>query len=350
MKKYTYVILSVLLATFLVGGVYAKKMNDKKSDQVQKPNIEKSMAFVRDGKLYRGSTKNDVLPVLVDKNGEKEFHIAHTLHNKDMQLIKAWSKNDYNKGELILMKDDGSMKVITTIIDPLDVGVALSPDGKYVVMVNPAPEHKGFIIDLDGNVTEDLPSRVFGAVWNNAGTGIAYTKVSTTSCDKNGSNDIMDSDYCMEGLVFYDLESKEETQLTDSGEDYAPKFFSPDDTKLYFSSTRPYEEDSIIHVNSAWEIDLVTKEVERLTNKEYSPDVYYGVYQPGFGDNSLWFAENAVFTDFDGKIWKFDFSPTQKAPQLIFEGDNIRWKEKGKSIVAHTYHNGFDKWEDVPLE
>jgi len=353
MKKHVYYIIGIC-CTIILMGVFATKTYTKQPvfTNEQNPPTEKSMVFVRDGKLYRGAVKNNIPPVRVKGSEKKEYYLRHTLHDKGVQLFVAWPENNHSKGELVLIKDDGDMKVVKTIKKPINTSASLSPDGKYIAFLSGGPEYLGYVLDLEGDVVEELPDHVYGTVaWNNAGTGVAYTKVSIESCGKNGSvNDIMDSDFCIDGLAFYDLESQTETQLTDSGDDYGVVTFSPDDTKLYFQSTRPYAEDNVTHVNSVWFIDLDARGTERLTDKKYSDSVAM-MYEPGLnGSDLLWFADNVVYSVSDGKIWKFDFSSEQKASEFIMEGDTLRWKEKGKSIIAHTYRDGRDRWEEIPLE
>jgi Tol biopolymer transport system component len=350
MKKHVYYIVGISLVLFSVG-VFAAKMYTKPTvpNTEQNPSSEKSMAFVREGKLYRGSVRNDKAPVRVEGTEGKEYVLVHTNHDKGMQLFIAWSENDHGKGELVLMNDDGTKKVIKTLINPIKTDASLSPDGKYIAFAS-GYEYRGYIIDMDGAVVQELPEYMFSyIVWNNAGTGVAYTKVSTTSCGKNGeTNDIMDSEYCVDGLAFFDLESGEETLLTDSGEDYGVVNFSPDDTELYFQSTRAYDDNTIDHVNSVWVIDIATKETERLTNREYSDSV---AYEPGLNKKDvLWSVENTVYTVYEGKVWKFDFSPTLKAPEFIMEGDTLRWGDERNSIVAHTHRDGRDMWETIPTQ
>ena len=149
------------------------------------------------------------------------------------------------------------------------------------------------------------------------------------------------------GIAVHNLATGREDVITGSSHDFQPVGFSKDMTKLYFNSTRPFENtknEYENHVASLWVVDLSTKKVTRLTNLNEEL-VMKGVMVPTLDIRALWSSDKKTAissTDIESGIWKFEFNDdgTLLDAKKIASGTAPRWSELDNKIEISTKIGG----------
>jgi Tol biopolymer transport system component len=317
---------------------------------------DKILSYVEDGVLYQlptaaGATRASILVQ------DARVSVLHVNHDLNETLFMASPKNPKNpdytihgKGELWLLDEAGTARKVSSE-EPIDA--SLSPDGTQIAFVSDLAK-KVKILTRDGALIRTLPGRSWGTiVWSHDGKRVAYTKLASPPCEEG--RDIINSDLCKVGIALFDLESGTEAILTEDGNDYGPTAFSPDDSKLYISSGRPYVEWPEAHVVSDWMVDLATKQAKRLTNHFRGFEAQMD-YVPTLNKaDTLWSSDGSVaFSSraFSEGTWMFSFSPAGEIEDAkhIADGDSPRWLVRDSTAITHVIRNGKSAWQPVVLQ
>lgn len=227
------------------------------------------------------------------------------------------------------------------------VGGRLSTDGLSAVVWN--DQHEIIYVRNSGKSLQKIGVHGAAPMFSHDGSLISYQKLA----DETISGDRQDFFEHAYGIAVYDLKTGKEKMVTGGGvHDFAPVGFSNDLSKLYFNSTRPYDNSPQNHVASIWVVDLVLNRTERLTNSDEAAALN-GLTTPIIGDDAIWSSDRSIVISSDGKngVWIFTLSFDGKylTASRVAEGDSPRWTIPDQVIAIRANVAGKNHWKSVTI-
>lgn len=142
------------------------------------------------------------------------------------------------------------------------------------------------------------------------------------------------------GLHVLDLTTGKEDKLTNSWEDFDPRW-SDDGTQILFSSSRQPNPTTPVHLASIWIMDADGQNQKQITNvgqTEYGPETLTAPSYP-----PLWSSDKRqIIYEADRAIHSIVYNPTERKMiqyKIITYGTNPQWLENGKNIAVMNIPN-----------
>jgi tricorn protease-like protein len=302
------------------------------------------LSFVQNGRLYKsqvGQGKNTQLNVLADRivDENKQHQQLLVLEN----AITGGDKHIGGKLKLINTNKWSSKEVARGVLN-----ARLSPKGNEMVVWN--DEDVVTVENLDGDLLQTIGIHCAAPIYSHTGNLIAYMKLADLSDDES-HQDLYEH---AQGIAVYDLKSNIERLVTFDPEDFAPVGFSEDENKLFFNSTRAYAEDPENHIASLWMVDLISGQVERLTNLSIS-EIEKGNHTPILNDGAVWSSDRLTAfsaTDPEDGTWRYQFTKNGKLVSAIhfLDGDSPRWIEQDRVLANKVLMDGKVNWRTFNLQ
>lgn len=304
------------------------------------PTLAADIPYVDDGMLYQQEAASSAPPVPV---GILATRILDQNRTNNIILVL---ENDPNQDDPHLVS--GALhRVDTTTWNAAKVAdgimsAKLSPRGNAAVVWR--DDDTVDMVNLDGDVLANIGIHGAAPIYSHSGNLISYQKLADVSDD--GSRQTLFE--LAQGIAIYDLRTQQERLVTFDPEDFAPAGFSRNEKKLYFNSTRAYEDAPQSHVASVWVVDLESGKTERLTNRS-SKLVRQGTVVPIIDADALWTTDRGTAissTDSESGVWIYNFSPsgiTVSASHLA-DGGTPQWTKRDEIFAAKVLIEGKPSW------
>lgn len=306
-----------------------------------------TLSFVENGVLYYSTTTSEPTPQraaldiwrILDNKPEKNSLLYLT-------IPEANATDAVNGSALMLLNtaNHAIQPVARNVITAV-----LSPDATKIVLWNKNQEIQ--VVAPNGAVLQEIGTHGAAPIFSHDGNLVAYEKLADHTLD----SDPQSLFELAQGIAIHDLRTGEERLVTHGGiDDFAPVGFSRDMRKLYFNSTRPFEDSPQKHIASLWVVDLTTGKTERLTNTNEEM-VNARLLMPVISQNALWTSDRTTIISSNNAkegVWMFTLSRDGAIAAIrAGDGDFPQWSVPDKSIVFRTITNGNKAWQqfDIPV-
>lgn len=304
------------------------------------PAWSNNIVYSKEGFLYqyeidKGSSlkTNMESDLILDSNKKSSALLS-------LKYSKSADKNHLLSGELSLVneKDLHTKKIAANV-----TRAKFSPNGENIVIWG--NNDLIYVINTEGSL---LYTVGFGTspIYSHTGNFIAYQKLSHTS----DSHDTLESAL---GIAIYEVSTNTEIMVTHDPEDFSPVGFSQDENKLFFNSTRAYDNDLSNHIASVWMINIKQGTTKRLTNLNAAISKKKG-YVPIIDENAIWNSNRNLAISsvgIDSGVWQYSFSESEESISSIqiSDGYSPKWIVENEEIASRVLSNGKTQWKKHSL-
>lgn len=300
--------------------------------------------YIENGNIHKFYTnKNQVLETnikgdrILDQGNQ--FNLILSIDNHQ----KVGSSHDMGGNLFLMSATDFSTRKINTSV----IRAKLSPSEDSIVIWN--EDNLIYITDLNGSVLHTIGHGT-SPIFSHTGNLIAYQKLAEISEVPDGHDLFEDA----LGIAIYDIKSKTDRLITFDSEDFSPVGFSHDENKLFFNSTRPYDDEPQNHVASVWITDIQSSKTERLTNTG-SGLIRNRIHTPIISEDAIWSTDRKTVissTGMESGVWKFSFSENMRlvTTSHVSDGDSPIWIEQDKTIASKIFTAGKTFWKKHSIQ
>jgi Tol biopolymer transport system component len=237
----------------------------------------------------------------------------------------AFSDELNGNRDVYIIKTDGSNKTRLTSNEDWDWSPTWSPDGKQIAFLSMRSGNSEiYIMDIDGSNTKRLThnqSYEGYPAWSPDGKNIAFVS-DRDEPDPAGCEDSVEG--CNSNIYVIDIDSLDETRLTDASSDDQGPSWSPDGKHIVFFSTH----DGNVQI---FMMDSDGSHTTRLTNDQaynwrpaWSPDGQHIAFMSYHG------AHNQIY------MMRLDDSSVTRLTNDLYEDSAPSWSPDGKHIAFQS--------------